>query len=658
MKGQLYLPSKERPTAMIRSRLARFLSRTAGALAIAGVIICPAQAHETGDFDASLLEPEVLDQNAPREVEPFESPDFLEHLAPNRGTYGNLAYTESSEKVNPRMTAFARHMEKTMYEPVKDRVFLMSGWQLTSTLIVVGDDGLIVIDPGENDDAASALMKVFRDETGNTMPVKGVIYSHRHIDHPFGVAGVGVTQEMVDNGDVRIFAHHEFMDYLANDASVVSDILTQRSAYAAASYIGVGEDGFVHGGLGPAFTFGEQSLYRPTEFVTDELEVEVAGVNIVIFEAYGDAEDEISAFFPDFNHVYGAETIQGESFPNIYSLRGTKFRDPVKWYKGIDRLLAHAKQADSYSHSHGRAWMGREFIVERIQNYRDAIQYVHDQTIRHMNKGAIREELVELVKLPPQLAQDPWLQEFYGTVEHSVRNIYVGYMGWFQGDATELATPSFHRKAKLYVEAMGGTDGVMDIAQQAIESEDYGWAAEILTHLVRAQPDNQSAKDLKAQALRQWGYDQANPYFRMFALSGAAELDNTKKELPPVDFGSPAIVSQLSIGTILENMRVKIDADKAVDADFKIGFNITDRDEQYGFHIRNGIAAFYEYVPDDAQATLNIPSQVMYDYVLGKKGIKESINDGAGTVDGGIDKLDEFASYFDLSKTDIQILSR
>ncbi|MBO1519409.1 alkyl sulfatase dimerization domain-containing protein [Oceanisphaera pacifica] len=613
---------------------------------------------EQSKFDSSLLKPELLNQNSPREVESFESPDFLKHLAPIRKTFGNLAYTESSEKVNPRMTAFAKHMEKTMYEPVKDRVFLMSGWQLTATLIVVGDDGLIVIDPGENDDAASALMKAFRDETGNTTPVKGVIYTHRHIDHPFGVAGVGVTQDMVDNEEVRIFAHHEFMDYLANDASVVSDILTQRSAYAAASYLGVGEDGFVHGGLGPAFTFGTQSLYRPTELVTDKLEVEVAGVNMVIFEAYGDAEDEISVFFPDFNHLNGAETIQGESFPNIYSLRGTKFRDPVKWYKGIDRLLESAQKADSYSHSHGRAWLGNDFIVERIQNYRDAIQYVHDQTIRHMNKGAIREELVDLVELPPQLADDPWLQEFYGSVEHSVRNIYVDYMGWFQGDATELATPSFHRKAKLYVEAMGGASSVMTIANQAVEAQDYGWAAEVLTHLVRAEPENQTAKDLKAHALREWGYDQSNPYFRQFALSGAAELDNTKKDLPPVDFGSPAIVSQLSIGTLLENLRVKIDADKAVNADFKIGFNITDRDEQYGFHIRNGIAAFYEYVPDDAQVTLNIPSQVIYDYVLGKKGIKQSISDGSGTIEGGIDKLDEFGSYFDFSKTDINISSR
>jgi len=609
-------------------------------------------------FDTSLLTPETIDQNISKDVEPFEKPEVLEHLAPIRKTFGTLAYTESSEKVNPRMTAFAKQMDKTMYEPVKDKVFLMSGWQLTATLIVVGDNGLVVIDPGENDDAASALMKAFRDETGNTMPVKGVVFTHRHIDHPFGVAGVGVTQEMVDNGEVKIFAHHEFMDYLANDASVISDILTQRSAYAAASYIGVGEDGFVHGGLGPAFTFGTQSLYRPTDFVTDKLEVEVAGVKMVIFEAYGDAEDEIDVYFPELKHLNGAETTQGESFPNIYSLRGTKFRDPVKWYKGLDRLLEYAQKADTYSHSHGRAWVGNDFITERIQNYRDAIQYVHDQTIYHLNKGAIREELVDLVQLPPNLANDPWLQEFYGSVEHSVRNIYVGYLGWYEGDATALAAPSFERKAKLYVEAMGGAENVISIANQAIDAKDYGWAAEILTNLVRSQPNNQQAKDLKAKALREWGYDQANPYWRMFALSAAAELDNTKKDLPPVDFGSPAIVSQLSIKTLLENLRVKIDAEKAENADFKIGFNITDRNEKYGFHIRNGIAAFYEYIPEESDVTLNVPSHVIYDYVLGRKGIKESIDEGNGTIEGTMDKFDQFGSYFDFSKTDIKISSR
>ena len=609
-------------------------------------------------FDEALLAPEELTMNQPLEVEPYADPAVLKNLAPIRASFDNLAITKDSPTINPRMTSFARQMAKTIYEPVKDKVFLMAGWQLTSTLIVVGDDGLIVVDPGESDDASSRIMEDFRSVTGITLPVKGVVYTHRHPDHSFGSAGMGVTQEQVDNGEVKIFAHHQFMEYLANDASVVGEILTARTAYGGATFLGQNEKGMVHGGLGPTFAGGKISFFAPTDIVKGELVAEVSGVKMVLFEAYGDAEDEIDIYFPDFRHVHGSETIQGETFPNLYTLRGTKYRDLVKWYKGVDNILAYARKSDSYSHSHMRSWVGNEFIVERVQNYRDAIQYVHDQSIRYMNKGATPEELVSLIKLPENLQKDPWLQEFYGSVAHVVRNVYNGYLGWFSGDATQLATPYFERKAKLYVSAMGGRGNVLSLAKQAIDKEDYGWAMEILTHVVRANPDDTDAKSMKADAMRAWGYDQANIYYRDFALSGAAELDGTLDKSGAFNFANPVIIQQFSIGTILENLRVKIDATKAVGADFKIGFNITDRNEQYGYHVRNGIAAFYTYVPKNSDIVLNVPAKVVYDFVLGKGTIKQALESGVGTAEGDVKNLQTFASFFDFSKPDINLSSR
>lgn len=609
-------------------------------------------------FNRDLLKPEVLDHNVPLEVEPYADEEILKNLAPIRARFDNYAITEESEFINPRMTSFGKQMPKTIYEPVKDKAFLMAGWQLTSTLIVVGTDGLIVVDPGESDEASERIINDFRKETNIDLPVKAVVYSHRHPDHSFGAAGMGVTQEQVNSGEVKIFAHHQFMEYLANDASVVGAILTERTAYGGASYLGQNEKGLVHAGLGPTFAGGKISFYSPTDIVKGELETEIAGVKMVLFEGYGDAEDEIDIYFPDLKHVHGSETIQGESFPNLYTLRGTKYRDLVKWYKGVDNLLAYAKKSDSYSHSHMRSWVGNEFIVERIQNYRDAIQFTHDQSIYHMNQGATREELVGLVSLPENLKKDPWLQEFYGSVEHVVRNVYNGYLGWYSGDATELATPSFERKAKLYVSAMGGRDNVLKIANEAIEAEDYGWAMEITTYLIRSNQEDKEARNTKAKAMQEWGYDQSNIYYRNFALSGAKELDGTLDKSGAFDFANPVIIQQFGIGTILENLRVKIDASKAVGANFKIGFNITDRNEKYGFHVRNGIAAFYDYIPENADLVVNIPSSVVYDFVLGKGRVKDAIANGKGTAKGDINQLDTFASFFDFKKTEINLSSR
>ncbi|MDM9629994.1 alkyl sulfatase dimerization domain-containing protein [Robiginitalea aurantiaca] len=614
--------------------------------------------NENQSFDSDLLDPEVIDHNVQMEVEPYADEEILKNLAPIRARFDNYAITEDSEFINDRMTSFGKQMPKTIYEPVKDKAFLMAGWQLTSTLIVVGDDGLIVVDPGESDEASGRILGDFRKETNIQLPVKAVVYTHRHPDHSFGSAGMGVTQEQVNKGEVKIFAHHQFMEYLANDASVVGAILTERTAYGGATYLGQNEKGLVHAGLGPTFAGGKISFYRPTDIVTGKLEAEVSGVKMVLFEAYGDAEDEIDVYFPDLKHVHGSETIQGESYPNLYTLRGTKYRDLVKWYKGVDNLLDYAKMSDSYSHSHMRSWVGNGFIVERIQNYRDAIQFTHDQSIYYMNQGATPEELVELVKLPENLKKDPWLQEFYGSVEHVVRNVYNGYLGWYSGDATELATPSFKRKAALYVSAMGGRDNVLKIANQAIDAGDYGWAMEITTHLIRSNPEDSDARKVKAKAMQEWGYDQSNIYYRNFALSGAKELDETLDKSGAFDFANPVIIQQFGIGTILENLRVKINASKATDADFKIGFNITDRNEKYGFHVRNGIAAFYEYVPDDADLVVNIPSNVVYDFVLGKGRVKDAINNGNGTAEGDIDQLDVFAGFFDFSKSEINLSSR
>ncbi len=141
--------------------------------------------------------------------------------------------------------------------------------------------------------------------------------------------------------------------------------------------------------------------------------------------------------------MHGYETIQGETFPNRYTLRGTAYRDVEQWRAGVDALLSYARGADSYSGSHMRPWVGNDFVVERITNYRDAIQFLHDQSIRHINRGATGGELVDLVakRLPHHLRQDPWLQPYYGAPEHCVRAIYDGTLRWYTADATELAAP-------------------------------------------------------------------------------------------------------------------------------------------------------------------------------------------------------------------------
>ena len=546
------------------------------------------------------------------------SAEEISNLSPVYKQYDdNAAYTESNPQVNPRLTQWSRQMTKTIYMPVKDHVYCAVGWQLTTTCMAVGDTGIVVIDPGENDEAAAEIMAEFRKITDK--PIKGVVYTHRHPDHPFGVKGLGVTEEDVESGKVDIFASDLFVPYLINDSSLVGPILSWRTAYGGATFLPQGKDGMVNGALGPTFRTGRVSLILPNKTFSGELETEVGGVKMILFHAYGDAEDEIDVYFPEWRHVHGSETIQGETFPNLYTLRGTKFRDPVKWYKGVDNLLEYAKISDSYSGSHMRPWVGNEYIVERITNYRDAIQYTHDQSIRYMNKGLTREELAEAVQLPEHLKNDPWLQPYYGTVPHSVRNFYNGYLGWYQGDATELATPGYVEKSTFYVEAMGGRDEVLENARNAIENGDYGWAMEILTHVIRVNNDDMDARNIKAAAMRQWGYKQDNIYWRDFALVGAAELDGTLDTSNMWNFAAPDIIKALPPGPTLESLRVKLDAEKAADTNITLGIVFSDIDEGYGLEIRKGVCVYYDKLPENTDATLTTTKAVFDEILLGNK---------------------------------------
>jgi alkyl sulfatase BDS1-like metallo-beta-lactamase superfamily hydrolase len=294
-----------------------------------------------------------------------------------------------------------------------------------------------------------------------------------------------------------------------------------------------------------------------------------------------------------------------------------------------------------------RPWVGNDFIVERITNYRDAIQYVHDQSVRLMNRGYTREELADAIRLPEHLRNDPWLGEYYGTVAHSTRNIYGGYLGWYQADPTELATPGFKETATLYVDALGGRDAILEQARQAIDDGEYGWAMEILTHPIRIDHDDMEARTLKAEAMRKWGYLQPNIYWRGLALGGALELEDQLDYSQVWNFSAPDIIRALPASAVIESARVKLDPEKAADANLTIGFRFTDVGEENALEVRRGVAVFHDTLPDETDATLIATKALLDRMLLGEISFAEAVADGELTIEGDSDAVATFFGYFD-----------
>lgn len=516
----------------------------------------------------------------------------------------NRAYTEYADTVPREMSDHSRTMDPGVFEIVGKGIYQIFGYALSAMTVVVGDDGVILIDPPEDVEKGRRMRQELEKITDK--PIRAIVYSHWHTDHYAGVKAFA-TQEQVDAGEIAIIAHRDFMDnVIANSIAGDGPIIAARLDYSLGTLLEVGPRGRVNGGIGPDFVMETISLIPPTIPVDDRLEHTIAGVRMVHFWAPSEAIDEIVTWFPDLGVLQSAEVIQGESFPNLHSIRGSRYRDPQAWFKSIDKYL-RPLPAEFMIPSHGRPLAGRDDVARVLRDYRDAISYVYDQTIRHMNKGLLPDDLVAAVQLPDSLAGSEWLGNFYGGVPHSVRQIYVGELGWFDADPTTLAPIHAVEASRRYVALMGGRDTVVDEAKRVAGEGDHQWAAELLRHVVRTDTGDTEARQLKAEALRHIGYTTPNSNWRNFYLTAARELDGSIDYSLAISIDAPDQVAALPVPALLEGLRFRIDPDRAAGVTAAAGFRITDTGDTIGLIIRNGVVEPVATIPDNPVFVAELP---------------------------------------------------
>jgi alkyl sulfatase BDS1-like metallo-beta-lactamase superfamily hydrolase len=573
----------------------------------------------------------------------------------------NLAYAEDDPKIVPHMTARSRTMEQALLK-IGERTYLAYGWDITSPMMVVGDDGLIIVDPPMAMEAGQEVLEAFRRVTDK--PVKAIVYTHNHIDHVSGVKAF-TNEEDVASGKVDIYAHETLIQGVINWASTVGPIEGRRTSYTAAVFLPKGPDGSVHDALGPVARPGTVTFIPPSKTFSDTLDVTVAGVKMHLLYLPSETEDEIIVWFPEEKLLNSAEVMQGENFPNIYTIRGTKYRDPVKWFKSIDVMREFP--AEYLVPTHGRPIVGYDNIQNMLTAYRDAIQFVHDQTIRYMNQGYTPEQLVELVVLPPHLAEHPWLSEDYGSVKHVVRNIYGGYLGWFQADPWTLDPMPYMERAERYVKLMGGRNAVLKAAKKAVNDGEYTWAAEILTNVIRIDNNDMEARNLKAEAYRQFAYTLTNVNWRNWSLTAAAELEGKVDMTGGFAFTSSDVIRAFTTDKLLEMITTRIDPEKSIDVNLTMGFKFNDTNERYALEIRRGVVQFHTNIPDNASITMVTDRDYMNRMLVGDTpitgemvaaieggdpapmvAIMAAIDSGEIRLEGGTKKdVQKFFSYFD-----------
>ncbi len=569
----------------------------------------------------------------------------------------NLAFTENSKLVHPKTTEHSRKMDQGVMK-IDDNIYMAYGFGIDSPVMIEGDKGVIVVDPGESVEMAEAAMKYLRKYSDK--PVVGIIYTHNHIDHVAGVRA-WTNDKDVASGKVKIYAQEGLTDAVANWSSNVGTILGHRTAYTAATYVEEGVNGSVNDGLGPKFMSGTTTFITPNVTFKDKLVVKEDGFDFELINVPSETRDEVVVWFPKQKVLHAAEVLQGESFPNLHTIRGTKFRNPQMWFSGLDVMREF--DIDVMINSHGRPVEGAENVASVLTNYRDAIQYVHDQTIRYMNMGLTSDELVEKVKLPEHLANAPWNGEFYGTVNHAVRQMYVGYLGFFEADPWKLEPMQYNQRAAEMVKLMGGRDSVINEAQKYIEAGDFTFAAEILTQVIRTSPNDMEARNLKARAYRGWAPEVININWRNWILTAAAELEGTRDFSRIVSFSSPDVLKALPTRNVLGMLPTKLDGDKSVNTQLTLAIKLPDTEEVFALEIRRGVAQFYEKMPSKADIVVNLHRSLLNEALMGNANqvLAKGMEAGTFSFDKGEMKdLQAFLSYFPkaMKPQDINLIVR
>jgi alkyl sulfatase BDS1-like metallo-beta-lactamase superfamily hydrolase len=298
--------------------------------------------------------------------------------------------------------------------------------------------------------------------------------------------------------------------------------------------------------------------------------------------------------------------------------------------------------------SHTRPLEGGAHIEEQLRDYRDAIQYVHDQSIRGINKGLAPGELVDFVSLPVHLSENPWLQEYYGTVEWSVRSVFDGYLGWFDGNTATLSPVAPDRRARLMAELASGERTLEQAAREALDGGDAAWAAELSDQLVRLEPGDEGFRTLKARALEALATGQVSPNGRYFYLTQAGFL---RGEIVPDQGPELNLTDEMFYGFplagIMSSMAVRLDAKKAADVDRVVGFVFPDTEEKFMLHVRRGVVEVQPYFFAEPEVTVTVASTTWKDILVRRRNPVAAFATGDVKVEGGALDLVGFLALFD-----------
>src|SRR5271165_532936 len=282
---------------------------------------------------------------------------------------------------------------------VTEGIYQVRGLDLSNMTIVEGEEGVLVIDPLISAECAAAALALYRVHRGER-PVTGLLYTHSHVDHFGGARGV-VSGEDVASGRVPVLAPQGFLKHAISENVYAGGAMARRATYMYGALLPKGPVGQVGAGLGATTSTGTVTLLPPTvDIVQTGQEEIVDGIRMIFQLTPGtEAPVEMNFHFPERRALCMAENAT-HNLHNILTLRGAPVRDPHAWAGYLDQAIElFGRDSDVlFAQHHWPRW-GTERIIEFLVKQRDLYGYIHDQTLRLLNKGFIGSEIAEMLEL-------------------------------------------------------------------------------------------------------------------------------------------------------------------------------------------------------------------------------------------------------------------
>lgn len=572
-------------------------------------------------------------------------------------SYAKLVEGDCPPSVNPSLWRQAQLNSIHGLFKVTDRIYQVRGYDLSNMTIIEGDEGRILIDPLTATETARAALNLVERELGER-PITAVLYTHSHIDHFAGVKGV-ISQEDVDSGKTRVIAPNGFMEEAVSENVLAGIVMGRRANYMFGLPLARSVRGHIDSGLGKQPAAGTFTIIAPTDIISETGQtLTVDGVDFEFqYTPESEAPSEMIFYLPQFKALCGAEIVS-RTMHNLYTLRGTKARDALKWSGYIHEAAErYADKTDILFNSHHWPVWGGEEISEYLVKQRDTYKFIHDQTLRLASHGMTPKEIAETIELPSTLATTFANRGYYGTVEHNAKAVYQFYFGWYDSNPVNLNPHPPEAEAARYVEAMGGVDAVVAKAQRAHDQGDYRWAARLLSHAVFAVPDNDAARSLLAQTYDQLGYQAESGPWRDEYLTAARELRHGIVFID-AQVGASDILNTIPLDMFFMAMATRLNAEKADGKDLTFNFNFTDTNQTFVIRVVNAVLHHHEQEPvANADATVDLTRAFWLRLIGSEAGLRDMIFSEEFNVQGDRLKLMSFFGLMDRPQGDFPIVT-